>query len=93
MMNEPVSLFVFLIVLGFNSIMFGAIAVVVYLMTKRIDKLLSHEPKQGRSPALTEEDIAKIKVLLSRGVTKTKIARIFNVSRKTLYNYLKEPNE
>jgi len=44
----------------------------------------------GRKPKLTEEDLKRIKELLSLGVPKKRIAELLGVSRTTLYRYLRK---
>ncbi|MFZ2890971.1 recombinase family protein, partial [Sulfuricurvum sp.] len=43
---------------------------------------------KGRKPALSSEQILKIKELDKTGVAKSKIAREFNVTRQTIYSVL-----
>lgn len=43
---------------------------------------------KGRKPALSSEQILKIKELDKMGVAKSKIAREFNVTRQTIYSVL-----
>lgn len=44
---------------------------------------------KGRSKALSEEQVSEAKKQLANGVSKTQIARDLNISRETLYRYLK----
>lgn len=44
---------------------------------------------KGRKPSLNEEQITALKLKASLGESKSKLAREFNVSRETLYKYLK----
>jgi len=43
----------------------------------------------GRRPKLTEEDLKRVRELLSLGVSKKRIAELLGVSRTTLYRYLR----
>jgi DNA invertase Pin-like site-specific DNA recombinase len=45
---------------------------------------------RGRKPALDESQIAEIRSRVAAGEQKTKIARNFNISRETLYQYLRK---
>ena len=44
---------------------------------------------KGRKKVLTPDKIKQLKVLLKKGESKTKIAKALNISRETLYKYLK----
>jgi len=44
----------------------------------------------GRKPELTEEDLKRVRKLLSLGVPKKRIAELIGVSRTTLYRYLRK---
>jgi len=44
----------------------------------------------GRRPKLTEEDLKRVRELLSLGVPKKRIAELLGVSRTTLYRYLRK---
>lgn len=43
---------------------------------------------KGRKPVLNEEQVTRIKEQIIMGVPKAKIARDFNVSRRTIYKYI-----
>jgi len=45
---------------------------------------------KGRKKVLTPEKIKQFKALLKKGESKTKIAKTLNISRETLYQYLKK---
>jgi DNA invertase Pin-like site-specific DNA recombinase len=45
---------------------------------------------KGRKPSLSIEQIEELKKRVSDGVPKTRVARDFNISRETLYQYLKK---
>jgi DNA invertase Pin-like site-specific DNA recombinase len=44
----------------------------------------------GRKPTLSHEQIAELKELIRRGISKAKVARDFKISRETVYQYLKQ---
>jgi len=64
----------------------------------RLDTLLSSATTRaklqgkhvGRRPKLSEEELKRVKELLSLGVPKKRIAELLDVSRTTLYRYLKK---
>jgi len=43
---------------------------------------------KGRKPSLNEEQISIVKQQITLGVPKAKVAREFNISRRTLYQYI-----
>ncbi len=43
----------------------------------------------GRKPALSTEQVANLKERIRLGIPKAKLARDFNISRETVYQYLK----
>ncbi len=45
---------------------------------------------KGRKPSLSSEQILEIKKLVELGVSKTKAAKKFGISRETLYQYLRD---
>ena len=45
---------------------------------------------KGRKPALSQKQIEQIKVRLAKGDKKAQIARDFDISRETLYHYLRK---
>jgi DNA invertase Pin-like site-specific DNA recombinase len=44
---------------------------------------------KGRKPSLTPEQVAELKSRVKAGEKKTELARQFNISRETLYRYLR----
>ena len=48
---------------------------------------------KGRKPALSEIQITEIAGRLEQGHKKSHIARDFNITRETLYQYLKKKNK
>ncbi len=44
---------------------------------------------KGRKRALSDEDIVELKSLVAAGEKKAQVARDFNISRETLYQYLR----
>ncbi|MBA4697743.1 MAG: helix-turn-helix domain-containing protein, partial [Legionella sp.] len=48
---------------------------------------------KGRKPALTSEQIEIIKKRVAQGDKKSHIALDFNISRETLYQYLRKQND
>ena len=50
---------------------------------------ISSEPYKGRKKKLTEEVITELKNKLSQGHSKSAIAKELNISRETLYQYLR----
>ncbi|MDR0571666.1 MAG: recombinase family protein [Rickettsiales bacterium] len=45
---------------------------------------------KGRKKALNKEQVAELKRMIANGENKTKVAKEFNISRFTLYNYLNQ---
>ena len=43
---------------------------------------------KGRKPSLNDEQISSVKEQIALGIPKARIAREFNISRKTLYQYI-----
>lgn len=48
---------------------------------------------KGRKPSLSQEQIIQIREKVTLGVPKTMIAKEFNVSRQTIYDYLDTPKK
>jgi len=92
-MSDPVSVMsaLFLVII-FGGLLL-ALASVLWLQMKRIDRIMIHKPtykqKIGKYRALEESDFIKIRAMLDNGDTKTEIAESFGVSRPTLYKFLK----
>lgn len=49
--------------------------------------------KRGRKMALNEEQIKELRELAAAAKTKTELARMFGISRMSVYNYLKTSNQ
>lgn len=78
-----------------DSLMLGILAAFAEFERRRIRErqaegiaLAKAKGKYAQQPALSDDDIEQIKVLVELGHPKTDIARQFQVSRQTIYNTL-----
>jgi len=82
-----------------DSLMLGILAAFAEFERRRIKErqaegiaLAKAKGKYAQQPALSDDDVEQIKVLLELGHEKTEIARQFGVSRQTVYNALRRAN-
>ena len=47
---------------------------------------------KGRKKSLNDAQVSELKKMVSEGIKKSSVARSFNISRETLYQYMKLPN-
>jgi DNA invertase Pin-like site-specific DNA recombinase len=81
-----------------DSLMLGILAAFAEFERRRIRErqaegiaIAKAKGKYAQQPALSDEDIEQIKVLVDLDYPKTEIAKQFQVSRQTIYNALKRP--